>query len=223
MLGQMLPEITPSLVGLTFLEGLMAFISPCILPLLPVYVLYLTGNDGEPGRWKLLRSTLGFVLGFTLLFVALGATASGLGSVLSSHRVFLQRAAGVIVLLFGINYLGLLKIPLLNRSRGLRREAGAVGFGASVLFGAAFAFSWTPCLTAFLGTALLFAANLKTMYQGMGLLFVFSLGLAIPFLVTALLWNQLKGTVSWIKNNYQIVQIVSGGLLIVIGLWMLFF
>lgn len=100
MLGQMLPKITPSLVGLTFLEGLMAFISPCILPLLPVYVLYLTGNEGEPGRWKLLRSTLGFVLGFTLLFVALGATASGLGSVLSSHRVFLQRAAGVIVLLF---------------------------------------------------------------------------------------------------------------------------
>lgn len=77
MLGQMLPKITPSLVGLTFLEGLMAFISPCILPLLPVYVLYLTGNEGEPGRWKLLRSTLGFVLGFTLLFVALGATASG--------------------------------------------------------------------------------------------------------------------------------------------------
>lgn len=108
MLGQMLPEITLSMVGLTFVEGLMAFVSPCILPLLPVYLLYLTGNESEPGKFKLLRSTLGFVLGFTIVFVILGATASGLGGILSAYRFWLQKAAGAVVVLFGLNYLGFL-------------------------------------------------------------------------------------------------------------------
>ena len=223
MLGQMLPEITLSMVGLTFVEGLMAFVSPCILPLLPVYLLYLTGNESEPGKFKLLRSTLGFVLGFTIVFGILGATASGLGGILSAYRFWLQKAAGAVVVLFGLNYLGLFGVSFLNRSRGFSRSARPVNFGASILFGAAFAFSWTPCLTAFLGTALLFAANLATMYQGMGLLLVFSLGLAIPFILTALLWDHLKGAVDWIKNHYRIIQSISGGLLIAVGLWMLIF
>jgi len=220
MLGQMLPQVTVSMFGLTFVEGLMAFISPCLLPLLPIYIFYLCGNQTE-SRLKLILNSLGFISGFTVVFIALGATASGLGSVLSAHRLGLQRAAGVVMILFGLNYIELLPIRLLSRTSNWIKSSRPATLGTSLLFGAAFALSWTPCLTTFLGSALLLASQAVTLYQGMGLLLMFSLGLAIPFLLTALLWDKLQRTFAWIKANYRWIKLISGSLLIIAGLWLL--
>ena len=183
MLQQMAPEVSLSLFGLIFAEGVLAFLSPCILPMIPIYLLYLGGLEGGEGKSqsRLLINTLGFVAGFSLVFVALGATASALGSLIASNRVLLQRIGGLIVILFGLNFLGVLKIGFLNRSRTVGANTKNLKFLSSLLFGAAFSLGWTPCLGAFLGTALILASNMDTLYQGMALLLTFSLGLGIPF------------------------------------------
>lgn len=224
MLQELAPKVTPSLFGLIFVEGLLAFLSPCILPMIPIYLLYLGGEEagGERAGLRLLVNTLGFVAGFTVVFVALGATASALGSLISQHRLLLQRLGGVVVVLIGLNYLGVIKIGFLNRSRTMQAGTKNLRFWSSLLFGAAFSLGWTPCLSAFLGTALILASNLKTMYQGMALLFTFSLGLGIPFLLTALLWGKLQNTLGVIKRNLHRIQTVSGLLLILVGLLMVF-
>lgn len=201
----------------------MAFISPCILPMLPIYLLYLGGSEGK-GRSQrhLLFNTLGFIAGFSLVFVALGAGASALGGLLAAHRPLLQRLSGAVVVLFGLNYLGVLKLGFLSRSKTFRVETDNLSFWSSILFGAAFSFGWTPCLGTFLGTALLLASNAGTLFKGMALLAAFSLGLAVPFFLTALLWSRLGAALEAIKRNLKGIQIVSGALLVVIGLLMIF-
>ena len=155
MLGQALPEVTLSLFGLIFVEGLLAFLSPCILPLLPIYLMYLSGNESIAGRKsRLVINTLGFIAGFTVVFVLLGATASGLGNLVSEYRMLFQRLGGVVVIVFGLNYLGVLQVGFLNRTKNLGARTDDLKFISSFLFGAAFSFGWTPCLGAFLGTAL---------------------------------------------------------------------
>ena len=222
MLQQLAPQVTPSLFGLIFVEGLLAFLSPCILPMIPIYLLYLGGEEaaGEKAGRRLLLNTLGFITGFTLVFVALGATASALGRLISDNRILLQRVGGVVIILIGLNYLGVIKIGFPGRSRGLKANTENLRFLSSLLFGAAFSLGWTPCLSAFLGTALILASNLKTMYQGMGLLLTFPLGLGVPFLIAALLWGRLQNALGVIKRNLNRIQTVSGFLLIVVGLLM---
>lgn len=224
MLQQMAPEVSLSLFGLIFAEGFLAFLSPCILPMIPIYLLYLGGHEGGEGKStaRLLINALGFVIGFSLVFAALGATASALGSLIADNRLLLQRVGGIVVILFGLNFLGVLKIGFLNRSRTLGASTKDLRFMSSLLFGAAFSLGWTPCLGAFLGTALILASSMETLYQGMALLLTFSLGLGIPFLLTALLWSRLQNTFGFIKRNLQIVQSISGILLVIVGLLMLF-
>ncbi len=224
MLQPMAPEISLSLFGLTFVEGLLAFLSPCILPMIPIYLLYLGGLEGgEKGsNLRLVINTLGFIAGFSLVFTALGATASVLGTMIAEYRLLLQRLGGVVVIAFGLNYLGVLRIGFLNRSRSLGASTKDLKFWSSLFFGAAFSLGWTPCLGAFLGTALIMASSLDTLYQGMALLLTFSLGLGIPFLLTALLWGRLQKALGLIKRNLGIIQTVSGVLLVLVGLLMLF-
>lgn len=224
MLQQVAPQLTLSLFGLTFAEGFLAFLSPCILPMIPIYLLYLGGSDevSEKDPERLVINTIGFVLGFSLVFVALGATASALGGLLTTNRLLLQRIGGFIVILFGLNYLGLVKLRFLNRSKTMSARTEDLKFASSILFGAVFSLGWTPCLGAFLGSALLMASNASTMYQGMSLLLVFSLGLGIPFLLTSILWDKLQRTFTFIKRNLHIIQVVSGLLLILVGILMLF-
>ncbi|MCK9524501.1 MAG: cytochrome c biogenesis CcdA family protein [Limnochordia bacterium] len=224
MLQPMAPEISLSLFGLTFVEGLLAFLSPCILPMIPIYLLYLGGLEGgEKGsNLRLVINTLGFIAGFSLVFTALGATASVLGTMIVEYRLLLQRLGGVVVIAFGLNYLGVLRIGFLNRSRSLGASTKDLKFWSSLFFGAAFSLGWTPCLGAFLGTALIMASSLDTLYQGMALLLTFSLGLGIPFLLTALLWGRLQKALGLIKRNLGIIQTVSGVLLVLVGLLMLF-
>lgn len=221
--AQLLPDFSLSLFGLVFAEGFLAFLSPCILPLLPVYLMYLWGNEeGDTSRARLITNTLGFILGLTIIFVLLGATASGLGRFLSEHKYLLQKISGLIMIIFGLNYMGVVNISLLSRTARMEASTRNLRFFSSMLFGAAFSIGWTPCLGVFLGSALLLASNANTLYQGSALLFVFSLGLGVPFLITALLWDRLQGTLGFIKQNFVAIKMISGGLLILVGLLMLF-
>ncbi|WOC33198.1 MULTISPECIES: cytochrome c biogenesis CcdA family protein [Caproicibacterium] len=223
MLQQAAPEFTLALVGLVFSEGLLAFLSPCILPMLPIYLMYLGGSrEQQTTRRRMLQNLLGFIAGFTVVFVLLGATASGVGALLKAHRVLLMRLGGAVLIVLGLQYCGVLNLAVLNRTRALHAHTDRLKFFSSLLFGAAFSLGWTPCLGPFLGSALLLASGTSTLYEGVLLLFLFSMGLGIPFLLTGLLWNRLEGTVSFLKKHAGIIKIISGCLLIVMGILMLF-
>ena len=205
-----------------FWEGVLAFVSPCILPMLPVYIVYLAGRQEDGGRKRLIVNTLGFILGFTIIFVSLGATASAIGNLLNDHRLLIQRISGVVIILFGLHYMGVFKIGFLSGEKRFAAKTKDLTFLTSVLFGMAFSFGWTPCIGIFLGSALMLASNQETVLRGVLLLFVFSLGLGVPFFVSALILNKLKAAFTWIKSHYRIITAVSGVLLILCGLALLF-
>lgn len=200
---------------LLFLEGIITFISPCLLPMLPVYISYFAA--GESDRRKAFVNSIGFVLGFTVVFVAMGAFAGTFGRLLRDYMTVFNIVSGLIVIIFGLNYLGILKINFLNRTSGKNANIKSLGFFSSVLFGIVFSVGWTPCVGAFLGSALLMASLGGSLLQGIVMMLTFSLGLGIPFVASALLLNRLKSTFDFIKRNYRIINIVSGWLLVVIG------
>lgn len=204
---------------ITFLEGIIAFISPCMLPLLPIYISFFAG--GAENRKKTLKNSLGFVFGFTIVFVILGAFAGILGGFLIKYSNWLNIAGGAIIILFGLNYLGLVKIPVLNQNKSMEYRPSEPGFFSSTLFGVIFSVGWTPCVGAFLGSALMLAASSQESYKGTLMLLSFSLGLGIPFVVSALILDRLKGVFDFIKKNYKTINNISGILLIVLGLAMM--
>lgn len=211
---------------LVFLEGIAAFISPCILPTLPIYLVYLGGKAGETEEQEKSRvvvNTLGFILGFTIIFTLMGATASALSSVINSNKVLLSRISGGIMIVFGLHYMGVFNIKILNREKRAQfNRPKALKFGASLLFGMAFSFGWTPCIGPLLGSALLLAANTDTAFQGVFMLFCFSMGLGLPYLATAVVFDKLTKVFNFIKKHYNTVKIISGILLIVVGLALIF-
>ena len=202
---------------IAFLEGIVTFISPCLLPLLPVYLAYFAGG-GEGGSRRTLRGALGFVLGFTLIFVAMGALAGTLGGFLTAHQRAVNIVSGLIVILFGLHFLGLFELRFF---RGVRKmHTAGPGFWSSVVFGFVFSLGWTPCVGAFLGTALMMASQQGQMLAGMAMLLCYSLGLGVPFLLSALLIDRLKGTFDLIKRHYDLINRVCGWLLVAIGVLM---
>ncbi len=203
---------------LLFLEGIITFISPCLLPMLPIYISYFAAN--EAGGKKTLANALGFVLGFTLVFVTLGAFAGSIGGLLLKHAAAVNLIGGLIVIIFGLNFLGLLKIRFLNRVSGGKTRVKDLGFFSAALLGLVFSVSWTPCVGAFLGSALLLASLQGSLLQGVIMLLAFSLGLGIPFVASALLIQRLKGAFDFIKRNYRVINWLSGGFLILIGILM---
>lgn len=201
----------------SFLEGIITFISPCLLPMLPFYVSFFAGG-GERTAGKTLKGALGFVLGFTMMFVAMGALAGTVGSFLNQYQMAVNMVSGLIVVFFGLNYMGIFKIKLFKGKRFKKSED--MGFFSNVLFGLVFSVGWTPCVGAFLGSALMLASQRGHMIEGMLMLLVYSLGLGIPFILCAVLIDKLKSTINWFKNNYKIINTVSGLLLVVIGVMM---
>ena len=203
---------------ISFLEGIITFISPCLLPMLPVYVSYFAGG-GERSARRTLTNALGFVLGFTAVFVAMGALAGTVGGFLKSHQTAVNVVSGLIVVFFGLHFLGVVKV---NLFRGSRRSVDTrdLGFFSAALFGVIFSVGWTPCVGAFLGSALMLASQRGHVLEGMAMLLVYSLGLGIPFLLSALLIDRLKSALDLIKRHYGIINKVCGGLLIAIGVLM---
>lgn len=200
-----------------FLEGIITFISPCLLPMLPIYISYFAG--GNRTTKKTLTGAFGFVLGFTAVFVAMGALAGTLGSFLRTYQTAVNIVSGLIVIVFGLNYLGVLNLNLF-RGGNQTMKVKDLGFASAVLFGVVFSVGWTPCVGAFLGTALMMASQQGHVAEGMLMLLIYSLGLGIPFILSAVLIDRLKSAFDWVKKNYRIINIFSGSLLIVIGVLM---
>ena len=205
---------------LLFLEGLITFVSPCLLPMLPVYISFFAGGAGG-GRRQALVNALGFVLGFTIVFVLLGLFAGTLGRLLAAWQTVVNIISGAVVVLFGLHYTGVLQIGFLNRTLKLNAETKDLGFLSSVVFGFVFSIGWTPCVGVFLGSALMIAAQQASAVKGVALLLFYSAGLGLPFVLAAVLIDRLKTAFDWVKKHYRAVSLVSGVFLILIGLLMM--
>ncbi len=203
---------------ISFLEGIITFISPCLLPMLPIYVSYFAGGAQRKTKKTLLCAS-GFVLGFTAVFMIMGALAGTVGSFLKEYQTAVNIISGVIVVFFGLSFLGVIKLNLFKGS-GLSAKTDNLGFFSSLLFGMIFSIGWTPCVGVFLGSALMLASQQGHVAEGILMLFTYSLGLGIPFMVSAVLIDRLKTAFDWIKKNYRIINWVSGGLLIFTGILM---
>ena len=215
--------------GLAFLYGILSFLSPCVLPLVPSYLCYVTGSSlddltqdsGGGAAPRVLFPALAFVAGFTTVFVLLGATASAAGQFLHAHLDLLAKIAGAFIIVMGLHFLGLFRIGILNRDiryQGASRPAGVAGaYGV----GLAFAFGWTPCIGPVLGSILAVAASEESVGQGAALLTVYSLGLGVPFLLAALMVNGFLGFMTGFRRYLPYVEKVMGLLLVVTGIMFL--
>ena len=202
---------------ISFLEGIITFISPCLLPMLPIYISYFAGG-GERSSKKTMLGASGFVLGFTLVFVAMGALAGTLGSFLTRYSRWVEIVGGILVVLFGLEYMGVLNLKFFRGAGNTFQNGG--GFFRAMVFGIIFSVGWTPCVGAFLGSALMLASQQGRVAEGSLMLLCYSLGLGIPFLVSALLIDQLKGTFNWVKSHYSVINKVCGCFLVVMGILM---
>ena len=203
---------------ISFLEGIITFISPCLLPMLPIYISYFAGG-GERTTGKTLKNASGFVLGFSLVFVAMGALAGTLGSFLTKYQTIVNIVSGLIVIVFGLNYMGLLHLNVF-KGVGASMERDSLDFFSALLFGMVFSVGWTPCVGVFLGSALMLASQQGHVLEGMLMLLCYSLGLGVPFLFSAVLIDRLKGAFNWVKAHYRQVNLVCGGLLVIVGILM---
>lgn len=203
---------------ISFLEGIVTFLSPCLLPMLPIYVSYFAGG-GQRSTGKTLCCAIGFVCGFTAVFVAMGALAGSVGGLLLRYQRVVDVVSGVIVTVFGLNYLGLFRWNLFHSGSRVM-DTRDMSFFSAAVFGVIFSLGWTPCVGAFLGSALALATQQGHVLEGMAMLLAYSLGLGIPFLVSAVLIDALKGAFDWVKRHYRIINLLSGGFLIVIGILM---
>ena len=201
---------------ITFLEGVISFISPCMLPLLPVYISFFAG-DADKKEKTFLRA-LSFVIGFSLVFCLLGLFAGQLGSFLRSHETALNILSGAVVILFGLSFLGVFRLPAFKTREYSAETSGII---PSFLFGLVYAVNLTPCIGAFLGSALMMAGASGTAAKGLLLLVTYSLGMAIPFLLSALLIDRLAKGFGFIKKHYDKVELLSGIFLILVGLLMM--
>ena len=209
-----------------FAAGFLSFVSPCVLPLIPGYISFVSGisveemrADAAPtaSRLQVFLTSLAFVVGFSLVFVALGASATAIGKFLFAKLPLFNKIAGAVLIVFGLHTMGVFRLPFLDaekRVHSQRKPAGPLG---AVLVGIAFAFGWTPCIGPILGGILAIAGSKNSVGEGVILLAVYSLGLGIPFLLTSLAINQFFGAAKRIRRHYHAIELTSGALLIVIG------
>ena len=208
-------------IAVAFLAGVLSFLSPCVLPLVPSYVTFLTGlslDEVAGRRWTAVTHALLFVAGFTVIFVTLGATATGVGRLLNYQQVWLERIGGGLIVLFGVYLLGGFHWMPLERERRVQIQDKPLGYLGSVLVGLAFGAGWTPCIGPILGSILLFTSTQSSLKQGIVLLLAYSIGLAIPFLIAAL---AVERFVTWFRRFRRFIPLVtrlSGALLVAVGL-----
>jgi cytochrome c-type biogenesis protein len=210
--------------GVAFGAGILSFLSPCVLPLIPAYISFVTGiapgelEKGATGWRDVLVPSLLFVAGFSIVFVALGASASALGSLLVQYRLALTRVAGVVIFVLGFFMLGVVKAPwLYGEARFDLAATRRFGSAAAVVMGMAFAFGWTPCVGPILASILLLAGSTQSLVRGALLLGTYSLGLGVPFVLTGLLFGRMKGALGWLNRHSREINLVAGCLLMVMG------
>src|SRR5260370_39334849 len=214
--------------GVAFAAGLVSFVSPCVLPLVPIYLAQLAGQsiyqstneqDDKPIRLITFLHAAVFVLGFTLAFVALGATASALGSFLRVHQFQLRQVGGIILIIIGLHMAGILKLPFLYWQKRFEFRPSRPSYPASLLIGLIFAIGWTPCVGLILGPILGLAASAATLGQGVVLLLCYSLGLGVPFLLLGVGVNQLGRVLKWLKPHVGKIEAGTGVVMIAAGRW----
>lgn len=202
---------------ITFLEGVISFISPCMLPMLPLYISYFAGNADK--KHKTLTRAAGFIAGFTLIFTLLGLFAGTLGTFLMKYQTAVNIVCGLIVVFFGLSYLEIIKLPFF---KGLKEMRPITSVFSAFVFGMIYSVSLTPCVGAFLGSALMLASTTGGALKGALLLLTYSLGLGVPFLFSAVLIEKLQSAFTFIKKHYKIVNTVCGLFLIVVGIAIMF-
>lgn len=210
-------------IVVAFSAGLLSFLSPCVLPLIPSYVTFITGlslDDVQKSRRAALTHSLLFVLGFTLIFLALGATATALGQLLSYQRIWISRIGGVLIIVFGFYMLGVFNIGLFSRERRVHIADKPVGYLGTLLVGIAFGAGWTPCIGPILGSILTYAASSADLSRGLWLLLAYSLGLAVPFLLSAIAVERFLDFFTRMKRQMVWITRTSGVLMIVVGVLM---
>ena len=208
-----------------FIAGLLSFISPCVLPLVPAYISFISGvsleklKEREKGSIhpNVILTSLVFIAGFSTIFILLGASATYVGQILLQNKILFNRIAGVIIILFGLHVAGLFQIKFLNYEKRFNFERKPVGILGTYLVGLAFAAGWTPCIGPILAAILVVASNQETSGQGVILLACYSLGLGIPFFLTALAINAFFNFFNWMKRHYREIEYVSGALLVILG------
>ena len=215
----------PASLGLfvAFIAGLLSFLSPCVLPLVPSFIGFLTGmslREMAARRRVALLHALLFVLGFSLVFMLLGASATALGRALNYYQQWLQRIGGVLIILFGLVCLGLIKLSVLNQEHRLQLEHKPVGFLGSAVVGMAFGAGWTPCIGPVLGAILGLAATTQDLSRGLLLLGMYSAGLAVPFLLAAVALDAFLGWFQRFRRYLPWVMRLSGALLVFVGILM---
>jgi len=213
-----------------FIAGLLSFLSPCVLPLIPGYISYLSGaslkdlRDEEnikKLRWSVLFNALAFSAGFSIIFISLGAAATAIGSFMNQHISLLSKIAGIIIIILGLHLTGIIKIKALYMEKRFQAQSRPGNIFQSIILGMAFGFGWTPCIGPLLAAILSVAASQDTVLKGITLLTVYSLGLAIPFLLAAYSLTFFFKWFDKIRKYFNIIEWISGGLLIAIGVLML--
>lgn len=215
-----------------FTAGLLSFLSPCVLPLIPAYISYISGISIEElknsdslsktAKSRILFNSFLFVLGFSVVFILLGATATAVGSFLRDHTRLIMKIAGVVIFIFGLHTAGFIRIPFLYYEKRFEMRTKAVTFFSVFLMGSAFAFGWTPCIGPLLAGILGIAGVQDTLWKGVFLLAVYSFGLGLPFILTALAVNRFFAALIRIKKYFHLIEIISGVLLMAIGILFFF-
>ena len=212
-----------------FLAGVLSFISPCVLPLIPGYLSFVSGVTldemrgtgaivaSASARRRAVLMSVAFVLGFSIVFISLGASATAIGALLMEHLSLLGKVAGVIIILFGLHMTGVLRIGWLYSEKRIQTGKKPAGFFGAVLVGIAFAFGWTPCIGPILSAILFVAAAQETVGQGVQLLAVYSAGLGVPFIATSLAINKFLAASARIRKHYHTIEVVSGILMVMVG------
>jgi cytochrome c-type biogenesis protein len=217
--------------GLAFLAGLASFLSPCVLPLVPIYLAQLVGQsvyqaadsqEEQPARLTTFLHAVMFVSGFTLAFIALGATASTLGAFLRIHQFLLRQVGGILLILIGLHLTGLLELPFLYWQKRFEFRPNRPGYPASFVIGLVFAIGWTPCIGLILGPVLVLASNAATLRQGVLLLLAYALGLGVPFLLLGLGLDRFHKILKWLKPHAGKIEIGTGVILILMGVMIYF-
>jgi cytochrome c-type biogenesis protein len=212
---------------IAFSAGLLSFASPCVLPLVPSYITYITGvsfkelTDAEARsklRWATIFHSLFFIMGFSLIFILMGASASYLGQLLSQYQYWIMKGGGVLIILLGIHFTGIINIPFLQMEKRFEMRRKPLGYLGSFLVGVAFAAGWTPCIGPILSTILIYASTSKSFTTGILLLTYYSIGLGIPFFLSSLAFNSFLSAFDKIKRFMRVITIISGLFLIAIGI-----
>jgi len=218
------PEVS---IAIAFAAGFLSFVSPCVLPLVPSYMTYITGvcfkdltdSAARPRvRWVTMAHSLLFICGFSLVFILMGASASYLGQLLSEYQSVIEKVGGVLIIILGIHFTGLITLPFLQMEKRFELGRKPLGYLGSLFVGIVFAAGWTPCIGPILSSILLYASTAKSFTTGVTLLTFYSIGLGVPFFLSSLAFNSFLCAFNAIKRFMRVITVVSGCFLIAIGI-----